>query len=67
MWEHWSEYGHGWGPYIGMMLFWLLLYCWKNLSGIPVFLQFANMLKEQYARGEIGRDEFTQKKRDLED
>jgi putative membrane protein len=73
---HWSEYSHGWGAGISMVLFWLLLIAASVLLGkfiwsssiFPVHEHektALEILKERYARGEIGRDEFTQKKRDL--
>jgi putative membrane protein len=69
--------GHGWGGMgLGMLLFWGLL-----IAGIVVLIKCSmgsgacgkrepeksalDMLKERYARGEIGREEFEQKKRDL--
>lgn len=74
--------GWGWGGMgfgmIGMSLFWILLIVaivalvrsmWG--SGNPPESgqkrTALDVLKERYARGEIGRDEFEQKKRDLSD
>ena len=77
MWDHMSAYGWGGGMAIGMLLFWGLL-----IAGIVMLVRCAmgsgtcgkrdrektalDILKERYARGEIGRDEFEQKTRDLE-
>jgi putative membrane protein len=72
----WSEYGHGWGEGISMVLFWLLLIAASVLLGKFIWSSSIfsvhehqktalDILRERYARGEIGRDEFTQKKRDL--
>ncbi|HEY8888210.1 MAG TPA: SHOCT domain-containing protein [Gallionella sp.] len=77
MWEHWDEYGHGWGVGIGMLLFWGLLitaiillgkYIWISniIAGRNREKSALDILKERYARGEIKREEFAQKKRDLE-
>ena len=75
-----SDYGWGWGMGFGMIsvvLFWVLV-----ILGIVVLVKWIaasssgggqtpaktalDILKERYARGEIGRDEFEQKKHDLE-
>ena len=75
MWGHMGEYG--WGcMWLGMLLFWGLL-----IAGIVMLLRFSrgaghcgrrereksalDIVKERYARGEIEREEFEQKKRDL--
>ena len=78
MWEYMN--GYGWGGMglgmIGMSLFWILL-----IVAIVMFLKSKgdsgassvqrqeksalDILKERYARSEIGREEFEQKKRDL--
>ncbi len=78
MWGHMSGYGYGWGGMgFGMLLFWglfivgivMLLKCAKG-SGTCGKRERENsaldLLKERYARGEIEREEFEQKKRDLE-
>lgn len=70
MWGHME--GYGWG---GMLLFWGILIaafallvrnCFGTCSGHARKKTALDLLKERYARGEIGRDEFEQKKRDLE-
>ena len=71
--------GFGWGPGFGwifMFLFWGLVIVGivaivKGLSGssqntnIPQTKTALDILKERYARGEIEREEFEQKKQDL--
>ncbi len=76
MWEYMNGWGGmGWGM-MGMSLFWILL-----IVAIVLFVRSMqgadtssgrrqektalDILKERYARGEIERDEFEQKKRDL--
>lgn len=75
MWEHWDEYGIGWGT--SMLLFWVLLiaaivllskFIWSSIviSGRNREKSALDILKERYARGEIESEEFAQKKRDLQ-
>lgn len=79
MWEYMR--GYGWGGMglgmIGMSLFWILL-----IVVIVMFIKGTqssgsssdklpeksalDILKERYARGEIGKDEFDKKKRDID-
>lgn len=76
MWGHMGVMG-GWGMGFGMLIFWGLLIvaivmlvrcfggsgiCEKTGRDKPSL----DLLKERYARGEIEREEFEQKKRDLE-
>ena len=79
MWEYMSS--HGWGMMgfgmIGVTLFWILLIVgivllakmlWSSGSG-PGRTQEKSpldILKERYAQGEIEKEEFEQKKRDLQ-
>jgi putative membrane protein len=74
MWEHWDEYGIGWGT--SMLLFWVLLiaaivmlskFIWSSstFSGRIREKGALDILRERYARGEIESEEFMQKKRDL--
>ena len=75
MWEHMGYYGWGGvGMGIGMMVFWGLLISlfvvllrgvWSSGKQGPEKTAL-DILKERYARGEIGREEFEQKKHDLE-
>lgn len=70
--------GWGWGfGFLPMVLFWgvlivLILLLAKWLFGPLPGTGWTrggralDVLKERYARGEIGKDEFEQKKRDLE-
>ncbi len=71
MWDYMNHYG---GMGFGMLIFWGLL-----IAALVVLLRGTygtekrepeksalDLLKERYARGEIGRDEFEQIKRDLE-
>lgn len=81
MWGHMGDYGWGGmglGMGMSMLLFWGLL-----IAGIVMLLRCSrgaghcgrrereksalDILKERYAKGEIERDEFEQKKRDLGD
>lgn len=63
----------GWGPGFGivfMILFWGLIIVGivaivKWLAGTPPSKSARQILDERYARGEIERDEYEQKKRDL--
>jgi len=77
MWGHWGEYGYGWGMGFGMLLFWGVLIAaivllakgsWGSGVGEKRDREKSalDILKERYARGEIEREEFEQKKRDLE-
>ncbi len=75
MWGHMSEYGWGPGMGIGMLLFWgflivvIVLPAKKALNSGPESTRKTSalgLLQERYARGEIERDEFEQKKRDLQ-
>lgn len=78
MWGHMGDYDWGWGGMgIGMLLFWGVL-----IAGVVLLIRLTlgggassgrghdksalDLLKERYARGEIGREEFEQKKRDIE-
>jgi len=76
MWGHWGEYGHGWGMGFGFLLFWGVLivaiavlgkHIWgpSTKDGRERGKSALELLEERYARGEIVRDEFEQKKRDL--
>jgi putative membrane protein len=72
--------GSGWGMGFGgpgMMLFWIILIVAVVMLGRWLGSDSAGrdnrrgktaleILEERYARGEIGRDEFEQKKRDLQ-
>jgi putative membrane protein len=75
MWNGMGFGSWGWGGGMSMVLF------WGAIVAVIVFAVrfFGNdtaarggdttplqILKERYARGEIGKDEFEQKKRDLE-
>lgn len=79
MWGHMNGYGMGAMGLgmIGMSLFWLLLIVAiillvkalrRSGSGLGRTQEKKplNILKERYAHGEIDKDEFDQKKRDLE-
>lgn len=75
MGNYWSEWGMGFG-WLFMVLFWALvigaliaLVAWltrQNARGAQAAQSTAlEILQQRYARGEIGRDEYEQKKRDL--
>jgi putative membrane protein len=80
MWGYDGGYGWWWGfGILHMLLYWgvlilaiVLLVKWlfgRSGGGIsyqPPAKAALDILKERYARGEIGKDEFEQKKRDLE-
>lgn len=80
MWGNMGDYGWGWGDMgmgLGMLLFWGLLVAAiillvRNTWGTGAFSErkqeksAIDILKERYARGEIEREEFEQKKHDLE-
>lgn len=77
----WSGYGHGFGwgmgfGMIGVVLFWALVIL--AIAALVKWIAGAfgagrqtatktalDFLKERYARGEIGREEFEQKRRDI--
>lgn len=69
MWGHMN--GYGWDMGSGMLLIWVLLGV-----GFALLVRYATrddkqksaleILEERYARGEIGHEEFEQKKHDLE-
>lgn len=81
MWGGYDGYGWGWGMGFGMIsmvLFWVLvilgiviLVKWiaagssSGGTGVPREKTALDILKERYARGEIDREEFEQKKKDL--
>jgi len=80
MWDHMGYYNGGWGGMglgmIGMSLFWILLIVaivalvkstWGSGASAGRRQENAalDILKERYARGEIQKEEFEQKKRDL--
>lgn len=77
----WGDWGMGWGGWsvlgmVNMLIWWVLV-----VLGIAVLLKWLfggpprrertaenralDILKERYARGEINKEEFEQKKRDL--
>jgi putative membrane protein len=72
-----NGYGWGWAVFVHMALWWVLLILaiivvarWLaggSSKGSPPREESAlDILKKRYARGEVGREEFEQKKRDLE-
>ena len=78
MWGEWGGWGMGWSLFgvLHMLLWWILI-----ILGIVVLVKWLfsgtagsaqgkenralEILKERYARGEIDKDEFEQKRRDL--
>ena len=77
MWDGFGYGGMGWGAGIFMFLFWALiigLIIWavvtmtRHNGGVPHDSRSGSaieILKERYARGEINREEFEEKKRVL--
>ena len=77
-WNHMGD-GAGWGMGFGgffMVLFWIIILAaavmfvkWmvggSARTNAPRDKSALDILKERYARGEIGKDEFEQKKHDL--
>lgn len=76
MWGDMGNHGWWWGfGMIPMLLFWVLVilgiaalakWLFGNSGEPPRGKSALDILKERYARGEIGHEEFEQKKRDLE-
>jgi len=77
MWDHMAEHGWGWGLMgVGMLLFWMLIILaivalvkWlrtPQADASPREKTALAILQERYARGEIDREEYQQKKADLE-
>lgn len=69
MWNQMMSYGWGWMS-LGMVLFWALVILGiavlaKSLASAPPTENVRDILMARYARGEIEREEFEQKKRDL--
>ncbi len=80
MWGDMGSMGWGWGwgmlGAVHMILWWVLIVLGIVVLGKWLFASKGNgeraggaraldILKERYAKGEIGKDEFEQKKRDL--
>ena len=80
MWEYMGRSNFGWAwmglGMIGMLLFWILIIVAivvlvKWISGSRSFAARGqektalDILKERYSRGEVDKEEFDQKKRDL--
>ncbi len=68
------DYGFGAGMIIFMLLFWLLIiaglvlfikFLWEGSGGKKAQESALNVLKKRYARGEISKEEFEEKKREL--
>lgn len=74
MWPF-HEHMYGWGPWgiIVMLVFWLLVIAgavaliryWMNGRREPGERTSLRILEERYARGEISREEFIEKRKDL--
>lgn len=69
----WGGWGFGWGGFdLLHMLWWLLVIAgviifvkWLAASGRAPADRALDILKERYARGDIAREEFESRKRDL--
>ncbi len=76
MWHDMGSYGGGWGMGFGMLGMVVLvivgivvLVRWTSGSGphsLPHSKSALDVLKERYARGEIDKQEFEEKKHDLD-
>ena len=75
MWSHMNTYGGGWGMGFGMLLMGVLIVIgivvlMRSTSGSgpqspPHSKSALDVLKERYARGEINKQEFEEKKHDV--
>ena len=75
MWSHMGAYGGGWGMGFGMLLMGVLIIIgivalMRSASGSgpqspPHSKSALDVLKERYARGEINKQEFEEKKHDV--
>ncbi|MDI6802180.1 MAG: SHOCT domain-containing protein [Thermodesulfovibrionales bacterium] len=71
----WGDYGWGMGfGWLFMIIFWILIilgvvYLIKLIAGAPKKEEKGeaalDILKQRYARGEISKEEFEEKKKDL--
>lgn len=75
MWGDFGNYGWWWGGAVHMLLFWIVLilviaalakWIFGKTAEPPHGQTALEILKERYARGEIGKEEFDQKKSDIE-
>ena len=75
MWGYYGNYGWGGGGMVHMLLVWAVIILViavlaKLIFGTPTGTTHGKtaleILKERYARGEIDREEFDQKRRDIE-
>jgi putative membrane protein len=76
MMDHWGGFGLGWMYLIApifMILFWsaiilLIIWLYKQITGTKDVAQGESaleILKKRYAKGEIDKKEFEEKKKDL--
>ncbi len=75
MMDYWGGFGMGWMffGWIFMVLFWgavllLIIWLYKQITGTNDVAPKENaldILKKRYAKGEIGKKEFEEKKKDL--
>ncbi len=73
---HWNYDMMGWGGGIGMIFFWIIIIVlvvflikWltsQSKRGLEKKESPMDILKRRYARGEIDKEEFEEKKNDLE-
>jgi putative membrane protein len=75
MWGYYGDSGWWWGGMVHMLLMWgvfiliiaaLAKWVFGKPANAPHGKTALEILKERYARGEINREEFEQKRRDIE-
>ena len=77
---HWGSYGWNWGMGWGLGCFLVFIFWLLVILGVAYLVKFVvgcgkkgettqesalDILKKRYARGEIGKEEFEEKKKDI--